>query len=634
MTTWSGLLLLGCGSGQPGIRTFDPSDGGLQRILSLRRGDSVYSIARSPLGGLLAVGTRGGNLFLLDRNAVEASMEGQEGVPAPAAHYSPILSLCFADEHHVVVATAEQTFWITTTAPNTTYRLETHGHVICALTAVSKTKIFGLSPRGQVLAWAIPSGECFSQQEASPPPGDVLGVVTLLHWSCASALAYGASNGDLVLRRIDGKKHEVRAAHAGELYALACNERYLLTAGRTDGQLKLWVPDSSQPVCQFRHQCEATSTTFVMDEQPRFALIDANGRASIFEADLASGMLCHISEIPETHYRAVVGPDLVQQRQERLAGQAARMREIWTTTIPSLLAHPHGGQDLALCCSELETNGYLHFATWLRAEIAARQGIVLEELGHRYRLHQMYNAQDKWFLGVTEQYADLLMSLWQLGAACEVFSLLPVTPERPDLAHKRHAAERLYEQMATCIAIADPGDRVDALVNASMMLGKPFTGRWVINRLAERKFDDIVVTSSELFTTYLAQLQGRLSGIAARAEEVLCLSTSTASQVSALVFTDKDSRDTVELQFLLLAEIQGKTVRLTPAIVLSADGALALGGAEEHNRRVMALLQEAASGEWRECWVGQIVQATGAVMRDVVTALHKQRKQLMGVVSR
>jgi len=622
MTTWSRLVVLGSGSHEPGIHAFDAKESQAHKVFSLEHGDSAYSIAVSPLGNVLAVGTRGGNLYLLDTETTSAPAVGTEVVSPTAAYRSPILSLCFAGQHRLVVATADGTFWASSTDPKHPQKLKTNGDVVCALVAVSETEVFGLSPTGHLFGWSIPEGHC-SRRHCGPPPGDVWGVVKIEHWATASALAYGAQNGDLVLCPMTGRDCKVLPAHAGELYAITSNTQHLLTAGRHDGRVKLWDMRSTTPVFECRHPFEPTSAAFIMDEHPCFVLVDVHGHASVFEVDARRETLRCMADLPGRSYRAVIGPDLVAQREERITQCTARIKEILENTVPKLLDRPLY-QDVTSCCQELVNMGYPHVAMWVRAEIAARQENVLEELGHRHELQQNCAVTDDWSIRASEQYADLLMTLWRFREASNLLSKLAIGSERTDLASKRDVAKRMRDRLATGTAIGDPTDPLDVLIDAATLIGSPFSGRWVVARMPEKGRKDITPTPAKVLGTYQEKLPALPDCVTVKAEEVVLLSQTGERQVSALVFEGPDRQGTACFQFLLVAESRGNGFAITPTIVLSVKGDLDSIDAELHNRGVLALIRDAQNHWVTHSWVAESIRAAGDVMRRVITDLLKK----------
>lgn len=623
MTThWNKFALLCTGSREPGVCVVDVETNETHRALIFPEGDSAYSMAVAQRGDVLAVGTRTGNLFLIS-GEVEAMFSHPEGKITPIAFQSPILSLCFIGQDRLVVATASKTFWLNTAVPGETHDMETRGDIICALAAVSESQVFGLSVRGQLLGWAFPEGRCFRRQSGSPP-GDVWGVVRLEHWASASALAYGAETGDLVLCSVQGKDCDVRPAHSGELYAIASSELYLLTAGRHDRRLKLWVRESPTPVADHPCPLESTSAAFITEDPYHVILVDTWGRAEVFK--VGTEKLQFLASIPGNNHRVVNSPDLAGQRTERIAASAHEMDVIASKTVPELLAQERY-EAVEPQCKRLDSLGYPHIALWFRADIAARQTKKLEELQFRQTLHKDYTQTDPWFEAARVKYADLLMDLWRFEEAATVFGKLAESKAHAECATRYERASSMAKSLKRSGVIADPVESLELLIRAASAIGNPFLGRWVVARKANRQFTGLFLKPTDVLAECRRQVAGRLKNITCVQEDVMFFSPEGKRKAAALVFKGPDRRRSSRLQFLIVSESYPGGYSVTPVIALAANDKAKAGDTEHHNNVVLAVLGATEGKQLRLSWIGEAVRVIGLIVEDIYSnGLSTQQK--------
>jgi hypothetical protein len=551
-----------------------------------------------------------------------------QGSP-PIACRSPILSLCFIGQDRLVVATAGNTFWLNTAAPGEPHDMETHGNIVCALAAVSESLVYGLSPDGQLLSWTLPEGHCFKQQHG-PPPGDLWGLVRLVHWESASALVYGAGNGDLVLCSMQEKDCDIRPAHSGELYAIASSELYLLTAGRHDRRLKLWVRES--PMSVVDHPCpfETTSAAFITEHPHHVILVDTWGRAEVF--NVGTETLHFLASIPGNNHRVVNSPDFTRQREDRNAKAEAEAKDIMAKTVPDLFAKLRYGhideewQKLfAAQCQRLEELGYPHIALHLRADAVGRQGDRVGELRFRHLLNLHYSGTDQWSVQARILYADLLMASWRFANAANVFDQLTSIAGDADCSSKRARAKQMQIYLDTEGVIADTADSLKALIQSAGVVGSRFSGRWVVAKKRGRWFQGVDLLPSDILSECQKENSSIPAGVTSVQEKVTFVRLDGIRNGLALVFEGPDGRTSSHIQFLLVHEsgIGGCTV--TPMLVLSANVVTQSVDVEKHNNSILAVLGDTPDDWGHRSWIGETVRVTGGILQTTYTRKTKEK---------
>lgn len=613
-TPWNRFTLLGAGGRQPGLYVHNGDTSQTHRALSFEDGDSVYSIAVAPQGDLLAAGTSSGSLLLMEDGFTEASAHQGEG-KVPIRYPSPVLSLCFMGRSRLAVATAKKTFWLDIAAPYDTHDLETRGDVVCALTAVSETELFGLSPNGQLLGWSIPEGHLVRRQ-CGPACGQIWGIVRLEYWLAASVLAYGGDTGDLVLYAVQGTACEVRRAHTGGLYAIASHERHLLTAGRDDGLLKLWQADSATPVAEHRCSTNAVSAAFIAADPSKIVLIDARGQADVFTT--VADQLQSVASIQGDSYRVVVGPDLSRVREAHLANNAAQMTDIMTKAIPRLFDLGQYGE-IEKECEELTRLGYPQIALQLRAEVAKKQGDKLGELRFRHMLHEKYTGTDPWSVETRRQYADLLLDVWCFEDAAAVFIQLASYSNATDCRAKHDQAKQMMKRLMASSAIADPANSLKNLIQAASVVGRSFRGRWVVAQKKARWFEGIILEPMDVLQECQKEESGIPAGVTYAQEEVTLVRSDGIRDVVASVFECPNPETSAHLQFVLLYEAHVGKCTVTPMLALSANGSTTTGESEPHNNGILAVLGDTADDWGCRSWIGETIRVTGGILRAVYT---------------
>lgn len=565
MKNWSTYALLGAGGRNPRVELLDPLDGTLTNLHAFAPGSSAYSIARSPDGEQIVIGTKTGSLTIWSSGG--ASEAGPEACATPRrlSHgSSPILDITFVAPRTVAVANAGGGCWLYDTNPghHGVKNLHTAGRTICALCALGSDTLVGLATDGTSAFWNLHDCRVISTIRGPMPPAYV-SLMRLHFWPEANALLYPSHTGHLVaIDAKTGKQREI-LAHSGPWYLLVIAGRQCLTFGAQDNLVKTWASDLTVTGPDVRSPSTVIAGGSVADDETSsLVLIAKDGTAGLYIVEGAQ--LQGLRQLPGKDYRVCVPPDSVavaaQQSREARAEAERVVLDVQTKV--------SNAEDCGPQLDQLERLGYPHVSLALQADLAVKNEDLPAALRHSSALVKMLPPQsDKGQLSLF-RLADLLERSWMFDEAAVV--LRRVVAVNPALCPDQRL-DRLtscHEALLDPFAICEPDLPIPILCDCASEAGRRFQGRWLVKRRRTVIGQGIEVTAEQFATQYNHHRTEEGSHLpVAAAKPVFWISRQGVSKSVAVCFHDNTASREPVFELCMKFEKGGQQSVICPLVI-------------------------------------------------------------------
>jgi len=584
--------LLGAGGLKPRIDGVRASGSPADTLLSLRSGNSVYSVALSPDGSRAVAGTRCGLLYVLRLN--RESWDHRSDVLNQGA---PVLSTCWVnDDIFAATDTSGRTLlWRLDGGSYVPQVLSEEAGPVCGLTVVG-SRLVGHVAEGGVIEWDLdrPSRPNGTQ---CPGPPEPLASSKGVPWPANNAVVFPGKGGLLLHYDLDCRSVTAAVqAHQGSFHAIAASGDSLFTIGRYDETMKRWLPGRTEPDSVSRAPHDIVAVATLDDRDHRLIVVNASGQAQIV-AVTGSGLHVH-AVLPGSDYRTVAGPppELMLQLSRRSAED--ELGEIGHALDAMLDSGRYTGAEEYL--DKLDRDSHHPMALAFRAQAAGIAGNYLNE--HRYRSELSAILPDRQSsLDSLSRYAYVLELHWCLGDAATI--LRRIDAIRPGVAATAPRLDRVQDlaswlESGHGVLRLEEHTPVRALVEAADLASRPFHYRCLIKALDPISFDNIDLTAEGLIgKLHALQAKNRDRGLpSARTEELSLVSQySVAHAVTAVTFDVGEHCETgIEFVVTFLARPTGTVV--TPWVVFNARVVSPDTSIEGHNAACMQALDRVLSG--------------------------------------
>lgn len=592
---------LGTGGLRPGAWILGVDGEPPQQILELPRGHSIYAIAMGLESGRLAIGSRGGRIYLF-------SWPGEMGLGEASCKHTlaqgaPILSVCLMGDS--LLASSDTAgrclLWRVAERPDPPSQLTLPGGPICSLLSLDDRELVGLSASGEIAFWSLPCGEPVRMVKGPPPPAKTA-LVHLTRWPAGGALVYPGRDGHLVVYGLEDGRFASRAAHDGEFFAVAASGDRLMTIGRTDRQLKIWQVGCDRPIETLEAPLGIVSGAVMSDTPQRLLLVTDAGAAGVYRCE--GGALQRERQLDGQGFRVASGPSpqvraALHERQRLAKAQHLRSQ------ILEMIDRDDPG-DMDALHTELIALGFEEVSLALRARHASVRNDLIAELDARHRLASILPKGDRKAVRSLRQYAALLESTWRIAEAHEIhgsLSTMGEPSERTD--HLASCAEILEGENW----VVEPDIPMATIIRAASAVGKRFRGRWLIRMLKPVSFNHGPVSADMIAARY-EQVRAENTGHAlppAKTATLSWLSREEVRQVETVMVGQPLDGTHDGQQIALQVLHDGIQPVAVPAVLLDADGPNLNGPPVEHNNRVLLALERIEQSDLTGSWQRRIL---------------------------
>jgi hypothetical protein len=318
-------ILLGRGGTKPGLSMYDCDTGRAQPLHNLDTGHSVYAISINIEGSGYAFGTRGGNILWCSTSQ-DPSNDG-EIIEHEIPQGVSLLSVCLMDAVTLAASdTAGRCLIWRYNEPTPKY-LNTNKEIICALLYPDQQRLMGLSTSGRLYFWDRENWKIVSPVEGVPPPNNCASV-SFVYWPETESVLWPCAGGYLGCSNLHTCEVKHIRAHDGDFYAVTVLENNVLTAGRSDGQLKFWQAGSDAPLSVYPVGKGSVSIAAWAEPEQKVMIIKESGSVELHT--YSEDSLKFDGILPGTDYRSVMAPGaeriqaMFERKQTVLVNEIAR----------------------------------------------------------------------------------------------------------------------------------------------------------------------------------------------------------------------------------------------------------------------------------------------------------------------
>lgn len=606
-------ILWGQGGDRPGLHIYDLDSHQTNHECSLPKGQSVYSLDISPDGSRLAAGTKSDLLYhahCLQQTEEDDRIEFSKIVQGYA-----VLSVCFFDPDRVVAAdvSGRCLLWHLedTRHPR---ELPTGCCKVYSLFRLADGSLAGLTLDGKLLTWKWPARRIAREIDVPLAP-EHSALVKPVYWPAAGVWAWPGRNGIIVLWQCDSDELSIIEAHSCDVYAVSVCGDGLVTVGRKDGALKIWIFPGTDPAQQYTAPLGVIAATAWTDPEPNLILADDRGSAGLYTVN--AGSLCFIHGLQGRDFRVFFGPDQTcldsavnQRKAQRAQDLADEIRSINRDREPIDAKELH---------DELVRLGYEHVSLELRAEVARQRDDLISELKYSKQIAELISygepGAEKFFL----RYIELLELLWQHVMANKLGEQLVERYPYDEVAESVRRLQRYSECLKAGNFVIESELSLDVLTRAAQIMGTPLRGRYNIAQHDPIHTDVLGLSPSDLIEGYhrLCAEYRDMRVPQAKQVTVSWLSTAQIEHVNMVIFDGVRSSPVLGLEFALKIYDAGLQTILVPVALFNADSARETASPEYISKwQPYGLQNETAANGWLLATEQLVRQAVGVIINQ------------------
>ena len=602
-------ILLGRGGPQPGLSMYDCDSGRTDPAHNLNTGHSVYAISISLDGSGYAFGTRGGHIFWCrsapDSPDDEAMSEYkiEQGVS--------LLSVCLMDATTLAASDKAGRCLVWRYNEPAPRYLKTNNEIICALLRPDQQHLLGLSTSGQLYCWEQGTWQLVSVVEGAPPPKNCA-VASLVYWPEAESVLWPCAGGYLGCCNLSTREVTHLRMHDGDFYAVAVLEKSLLTAGRSDGQLKCWRAGSDTPL--WVHSVGQGPVSMAAWAGPELRVMIIKESGSVELHTYSEGSLQFDGILPGTDYRSVVGPGAGRIQAMFACKKAAQVEEIAQQITAKIDDQDFEG--LEPLHTQLVDLGYRHVSLALRAQQYRADEDIVAELKTYRQLIEYVGADHSVPERSLQRYAHLLEQVWQLDMAQTVHAQLQTTVKPDRIQH----IERCVRVLDQGTFVLEPELPVEVILKSAAAFGKIYSGRYLINKLDPDSLRQGQIKAADIIRAYLNQ-RDTLPGLPEAQSCTLHWMSASAIQEQQLVIIGKADMGSQHcLEFGVTVQSSELVTTFTPVVLFRVSEKAVEMSTEDHSTLVLEsyanATDEAVSTPWLQLVHTHLLKA----IRKLITA--------------
>jgi len=543
-------VLVGAGGENPGIEIFGTGAQNPSESLAFPYRNSVYAIDINIEDKLFAIGTKGGLIYILKSFQENHDLEVSATRRQKLSQGAPVLSVCWINRDLISAGdTAGRCLLWYFNTQKPPIPLETVNGAICGLINLKDKLLVGLSSTGTLHFWDVLNGQ-LARTVNVPAPPKMSGLVRLTYWPADGTLVFPAQKGFLTLYNCFSDSMDTLKAHRGDVYAISVKGENLVTAGMNDDQIKIWSSGSKEPATQIQAFKGIISMAVTSINQSKVLLVESGGTAGVF--GIVQNRLKPLNRFSGKDYRVVFGPS---PESIKALYEQQRLAEVHQITNQLLengnQAPPEVIKDYY---ARLDKLGFGHIPLAHQADQAIEKKNIAEALRIRHLLQNKLPDNDPKALPSMEKYADLLVRAWHLREACEVCQkILSIDPQYC-LDTKLHDLGKIADIIRVEDSwIIEPDIKIDQIIQSAGVIGKSFSGRYVIKKHHPMQWKHTMISTDEIVTKYEKILKDlKNSAMPAVMKETIWLFSQSGFEKINLITFGKGNNNSIKgLQFAL-----------------------------------------------------------------------------------
>ncbi|MBW1784115.1 MAG: hypothetical protein JRL30_25670 [Deltaproteobacteria bacterium] len=600
------------------MSVFDTDSRQITWVGELPIGHSIYSIDIDFENGMIALGTRGG---LIEIVPDPSERESENGESRSLIQGAPLLSVCWAGKELLAASDNAGRSLLWKTDQETVFgSLQVTGGPICCMTRLYNDILAGLSSTGVLHLWHLSDQKLFRVINCpSPPP--IKGLVKMVYWPSRQALAWPGQEGSLNLFDIETEQIVQIGAHIGDFYAISPQDDNLITIGMGDGRLKIWTADALENVQDHAVPCGAISAAIAEGTKTEILIIKRNGTATLYSHERDA--LRFRTELPGKNYRTAKSYAC-----EITRSYSSRERTMEVEKIISDIRSGNGrvGKEvIEVLHSRLIDLGYEHVSLAIRAEEASQRGDIVEGLKLRYCLIELLPGDAKEACPAMEEYAAILQRAWHLDEAESACKHIQAIDPNYQFTINTTRIKEMASKITETECLIDPDIPIEQIISTATHIGKPFSGRYLINELPlensrirldpeviQKKYEHVRKENpgQGLPAAVLKQLT-RISG------EEICIS-------EYVVFEDEKENDLKGLQMALQILPTDLGTVVTPMILFDWRNGHPEETVQKRNERAEKALHNIRKNASSDPYLSALYRATKHALRRAFTEKSQQ----------
>lgn len=608
-------IALGSGGKNPCFRIveMDPWSGDYP-MFNLSTGDSIYAIALSPDGQSIAFGTRAGNIHI--HKLLPGQKAGDKFVEITVYKGNPILSLCWVDNSTIVFSDLNGLYiWSESLESKRALHLPYRNTRLCALYVLEiESLLIGLTSRGAILVWSLPTGRFLNSTEVPPPPRKYA-CVSLTYWSAAKALVYPGRDGQLIVFDPSKAVYKQIPAHEGTFFSVSLLSDHLLTAGFDEPCIHLWKAGEKTPTKTYTAP-EGIVAISALDYIDRtISVIGRSGFAGIYS--LEGNTISPLSRIKGGDYRSLLGPSssyletLALKRKEQDAHQImvslkAQIARRDTTSSESLLAN-------------LRHLGFDSEANELQIEVAVAKNDLLMELQARYALAEMLPFTEAaipnmvTIINILDQYWHFKQATYWMKQVLALSATHPMTSKRKKFTQYAKA----LGNDGSVLALPDSVSLENYYGISSLLSGRQ-SYRFPFGRSANNQFLSASFSVDEVIAKIQEMREDSNSNVLPEPEKkrLWFIKEHEVREIDTIVLREEGKEFHGCLELLLNVHPQKASTTVESVIVINATGIAPGRSVMEQNHRILEtikILTNSPPTNWIKTVHEMVVKATKRV---------------------
>ena len=617
------IAFLGAGGKDPRVDIFNTYSYESQALTRLPKNQSAYVMDINSDKSILAIGTKGGLIFLID--ASENRKHEEQISTRQLIQGAPVLSVCWVNDSMLAASdSCGRSFLWHSRQETPLCPLETAGGVICSLINLSDGILAGLSSAGWLCFWQPDIGHLIRKIKApSPPP--ISALVDVIYWPKEKSLAYPGSGGRLILYNLEKEKINSLDVHKEDFYALSLLEENLLTAGIEDQCLKIWPSASDRPSCELQMLEGVISMGVVESLPPQIILIKTNGTAVTYAYQGNKIQPVDQSSIG-TGYRAIVThpPEIIkayhiQQKEKEVRQILNEIQKSIAQESPEIINRLY---------SRLIELGYEQISLAIQAQQALQNDDIIEGLRIYASLMDILPINDPKSCFSMERYAKLLERMWQTPEAINIYKrILSVNPNYP-FAAQQNNLEEIAKHLSGNQWIIEPGVDIYHIIKAATVTGKQFNGRYMITKIANELCDRSLL-SPEIISKKYEQVRkenGDKKLPPSSVDKVWWISRKGVEPIEIVTFGDGISNGIKGLQFSLQVFPGNFDTTVVPVILFDWRNTTSFESVEDANMSALRTMDRITENALSNSYLATIHKVLKQALRRLVSESRSQKK--------